>query len=85
MTDTPLPQPSLAARLLRFVPIVGTLVRDAAKSDEALLFAALNFIMLWIISGFVWGIAGVLAIAIGLAATMLTTVCVMMVMGGKIS
>jgi hypothetical protein len=85
MTDTTFQQPSMIARFLRLIPLVGTLVRDASKSDEALIFAILNGIMLWALAGFIWGIAGVLAVALVRAPTFLYTVCGMMLMGGKIS
>ncbi len=85
MTDTTLNQPSLLSRFLNALPLVGTLLRDAAKSDEALIFAILNAVMLWVVAGFVWGITGVLAVALVLAPTVLFTVCAMMLSGGKIS
>lgn len=85
MTDTTIRQPSAFTRLLLLVPLLGTLIRDAAKSDEALIFAILNGVMLWVVAGFIWGIAGVLAVALVLAPTVLFTVCAMMLMGGKIS
>ncbi|WP_020399628.1 hypothetical protein [Kordiimonas gwangyangensis] len=85
MTDTTMRQPSLLTRALHALPLVGALLRDAAKSDEALIFALLNAIMLWVIAGFVWGITGVLAVALVLAPTVLFSVCAMMLAGGKIS
>lgn len=85
MTDTTIRPPSAFTRLLLLVPLLGTLIRDAAKSDEALIFAILNGVMLWVVAGFIWGIAGVLAVALVLAPTVLFTVCAMMLMGGKIS
>lgn len=85
MTDTTAPHPSLPARLLGSLPLLGALVRDAGKSDEALIFALLNGIMLWVLAGFIWGIAGVLAVALVLAPTVLIGVCAMMLSGGKIT
>jgi hypothetical protein len=85
MTDTLAPRPTFAARILFALPLVGSLIKDAGKSDEALIFALLNAAMLWIGAGFVWGLEGVLAVALVLAPTALFTLVLMMLSGGKIS
>ena len=84
MSDTVLRPKPLVFRALGVIPLIGSLLRDAGKSDEALIFALLNAAMLWVMAGFIWGIAGVLAVALCLVPIVLGTVITMMLSGGKI-
>jgi len=78
-------RPSLFKRMLFSLPLIGGMVKDAGRSDEALIFAILNLIMLWAVAGFIWGLSGVLAVALILAPITLFTIAGMMLAGGKIS
>ncbi|MCJ9428858.1 hypothetical protein [Kordiimonas marina] len=85
MTDTIAVRPSLFKRLLLSLPFVGHMIKDAGKSEEALIFAVLNLIMFWVAAGFIWGLNGVIAVALVLAPVTLFTIAAMMLSGGKIS
>ena len=85
MTHASSLRPSMFARFLFATPIAGALFKDAGKSDNALIFALLNVAMLWALSGFIWGLEGVLAVALALTALALASLVVMMLSGGKAS
>ncbi|WP_417460485.1 hypothetical protein [Kordiimonas sp.] len=83
MSDTVYRTPSLISRAFRALPFVGSLIKDAGKSDEALIFALLNAVMLWVFAGIFWGLEGVLAVALGLVPVVLVTLCAAMLFSGK--
>ncbi|SDE68904.1 hypothetical protein [Kordiimonas lacus] len=50
------------AKLLFALSVIGPLLKDVKMGgDTAVVFFALNMIMLWVLAGFTFGIAGVLA------------------------
>lgn len=83
MSDTVYTNPSLVTRVFRALPLVGSLIKDAGRSDEALIFALFNAIMLWVFAGIFWGLEGVLAVALGLVPVVLVTLCAAMLFSGK--
>ncbi|WP_417458179.1 hypothetical protein [Kordiimonas sp.] len=83
MSDTVYQKPSLLSRLFQTLPFVGGLIKDAGKSDEALIFALLNVVMLWVFAGIFWGLEGVLAVALALVPVVLITLCAAMLFSGK--
>ena len=60
-------------RLLARIPLLGIFVLDMLKSDTAAIFFFANFIMLWVFSGFIWGMAGIFTVALALVPTMILT------------
>ncbi len=83
MSDTVYQKPSLLSRLFLTLPLIGGLIKDAGKSDEALIFALLNAVMLWVFAGIFWGLEGVLAVALALVPVVLITLCAAMLFSGK--
>lgn len=65
MSDTALAQSRpFFLRALFTLSLFGPLIKDARDGGtNSLLFFMINLVLVWVLSGFFWGIAGVLAIA----------------------
>lgn len=80
---TALPKRETLTRTLVTLSLVGPLWKEANADDEAFLFFLLNIILLWVIAGFVWGIAGVLAVAYALVPTVFALLLGIMLFSGR--
>jgi hypothetical protein len=76
------PAVPLWQRMLYRVPLAGALIRDAGRSDNAQAFFALNIILLWVLAGFFFGIAGVLAVAYMLVPAVFAAILGVMLFSG---
>lgn len=85
MTDTVLPaQRPFLLRALFTLSLFGPLVKDARHGGtNSLLFFMINLVLMWVLSGFIWGIAGVLAIAYALVPTAFALMLGIMLFSGK--
>ena len=65
-------------RLFCAIPLFGWMLRDAVHgSDESRIWFMLNIVMLWIFSGVIFGLPGIVVPAIAAAFLTLTTLVVM--------
>ncbi|NVJ97231.1 MAG: hypothetical protein HWE25_03705 [Alphaproteobacteria bacterium] len=85
MTDIALPRPRpRVLRTLFALSLLGPLIKDAREGgDNSLMFFTINLVLVWVLSGFLWGIAGVLAIAYLLVPTAFAFMLGIMLFSGK--
>lgn len=82
-TLTLAPKRPIWMTLLHRIPLIGTLIKDAGRDDNAQFFFALNIILIWASAGFTFGIAGILAIAYLLVPTVFITLLGIMLFSGR--
>ncbi|NVJ71557.1 MAG: hypothetical protein HWE08_14450 [Alphaproteobacteria bacterium] len=85
MTDTAqiAPRP-FWFKLLFALSVLGPLLKDAnTGGDTSIFFFAVNLILVWALCGFMWGIAGVLAVAYILVPTVFSIILGIMLFSGK--
>jgi len=68
--------------LLHRLPLLGALIKDASRNDNAQFFFALNIILVWAIAGFSFGVAGILAVAYLLVPTVFIVLLGIMLFSG---